>query len=143
MLKRSSSLAVEKEIQHYTESGTSFELVSDHLVLGTFFGFDVLSADLDDLGKSRNADENIPFFAAYATGRIIRASGEFYLRSDQPPAALYPADHSVDAPMPPVWVGDIPVLIMGCLGAPVGICVGWIDLNDPNRLPLTPARNGP
>jgi hypothetical protein len=143
VLKLSSSLAVEKEIQHYTEGATSFELVSDHLVLGTFSGFDVLSADLDNLGKSRNADENIPLFAADPTGRIIRASGEFYLRSDQPPAALYPADVSVDAPMPPLWVGDIPVLMMGCLGVPVGIWVGWIDLNDPNRLPRTPARYGP
>jgi hypothetical protein len=138
VLKLSSSLVVEKDIQHRTQEGTCLEVVSGRLLLGTSDGFEVLSADLDVVEQSRNATESVPYFAADKAGRIIRATGEFFLNSALPPAARYPAEYSVDVPMPPLWVGDIPVMLMASEGLPVGICVAWIDLHDTNRLPLAP-----
>jgi hypothetical protein len=96
----------------------------------------VLSADLDVVEQSRNATESVPYFAADKSGRIIRSTGEFFLNSALPPAARYPADHSVDVPMPPLWVGDIPVMVTTSDVMPVGVGIAWIDLHDPNRLPL-------
>jgi|HubBroStandDraft_6_1064221.scaffolds.fasta_scaffold12466_3 hypothetical protein len=144
VLKMSSSLVVEKDIPHFTQAGTCLEVVSGHLLLGTSDGFEVLSADLDVLERSRNATESLPLFAADASGRVMRATGEFFVNSAQPPAARYPVDHSVDIPMPPLWVGDVPVLVTTSEMVPLGIWVAWIDLNDPNRLPLMPAHyDGP
>jgi hypothetical protein len=136
VLKLSSSLVVEKDVQHRTQAGTCLEVVSGRLLLGTSDGFEVLSADLDVVEQSRNATESVPYFAADKSGRIIRSTGEFFLNSALPPAARYPADHSVDVPMPPLWVGDIPVMVTTSDVMPVGVGIAWIDLHDPNRLPL-------
>jgi hypothetical protein len=136
LLKLSPSLAVEKDVVHPTNEEASLVSASGHLVLGTNDGFDELSTDLDVLGHYRHwSGGDTPLFAADPGGRLVTNYGDVFLSPAQPPVATFPVAYSADDPMPPLWVGDVPVLLHAYSPTRTVGYIEWIDLSDPDRLP--------
>jgi hypothetical protein len=139
LLKLSPALAVEKDVVHATNDEASLAIVSGHLVVGTNDGFDELSADLDVIGHHRHwSGGDTPLFAADAAGRIVTNYGDVFLNPAQPPVATFPVAYSADDPMPPLWVGNVPVLLHAYSPTRTVGYIEWMDLSAPDSLPPRP-----
>jgi len=135
LLKLSSSLVLEKDVPYATDERASLAVVRGHLIVDTSDGFDELSAELDVLGQYRHWNGGyVPTeFTADDAGRIVTNDGEVYSSPAQPPVTSFVVVYGLDTPMPPLWVGDVPVLLF-TYGVTLG-SIEWVDLSNPRRVP--------
>jgi hypothetical protein len=136
LLKLSSSLVLEKDVQYPTGERASLAVVRGHLIVDTSDGFDELSTDLDVLGQYRqwSGGYDPTEFTSDEAGRIVTNEGQVFLNPSQPPFTTFVVDYEFGTPMPPLWVGDIPVLLFSYVSGTYGY-IEWVDLSNPRRVP--------